>query len=79
MSTDSIQLSKVTSKGQTTIPVEIRRHLGIEPGSRVAFAIEGEQVVLRRFAPGDPAFQALANDAFEDWAHPEADKAFDGF
>ena len=79
MSTNSVQLSKVTSKGQATIPVEIRRHLGVEAGSRIAFFIENDQVVLRRFAPGDAAFQALANDAFEDWTHPEADKAFDGF
>lgn len=27
----------VTSKGQITIPAEVRRSLGLEPGSRVAF------------------------------------------
>ena len=27
----------VTSKGQITIPVEVRRRLGLHPGSRVAF------------------------------------------
>ena len=79
MPDDSVQLSKVTSKGQTTIPVEIRRYLGLDVGSRVAFFIENDQVVLRRFAPGDAAFQALTDDTFEDWSHPEADKAFDGF
>ena len=29
--------STVTSKGQITIPVEVRRDLGLEPGSRVEF------------------------------------------
>jgi AbrB family looped-hinge helix DNA binding protein len=31
----------VTSKGQITIPVEVRKKLGIKPGDRVRF-IEGE-------------------------------------
>lgn len=29
--------STVTSKGQVTIPVEVREKLGIRPGSRLAF------------------------------------------
>jgi antitoxin PrlF len=29
--------STVTSKGQITIPVEVRRRLGLEPGSRIRF------------------------------------------
>lgn len=29
--------AKVTSKGQVTIPVEVRRRLGIEPGTRIDF------------------------------------------
>lgn len=32
--------STVTSKGQVTIPAEIRRHLGLEPADRVAFVVD---------------------------------------
>lgn len=32
-------IAKVTSKGQVTIPVEVRRHLGIEAGDRVSFIV----------------------------------------
>ncbi len=35
---------KVTTKGQVTIPLEIREHLGIRPGSDVEFKIEGNVV-----------------------------------
>ena len=35
----------LTSKGQITIPKEVRDHLGIEPGDRVSFSIGGEGVV----------------------------------
>jgi AbrB family looped-hinge helix DNA binding protein len=40
--------SRVTSKGQITLPVEIRRLLRIEPRDRVAFIVDGDQVRLRR-------------------------------
>lgn len=29
--------AKVTSKGQVTIPLEVRRRLGLKPGSRIDF------------------------------------------
>ncbi|MEO6496164.1 MAG: AbrB/MazE/SpoVT family DNA-binding domain-containing protein [Solirubrobacteraceae bacterium] len=33
---------RVTSKGQVTIPGEVRRRLGIKPGSEVEFRLDGE-------------------------------------
>jgi AbrB family looped-hinge helix DNA binding protein len=40
--------STVTSKGQTTIPKEIRDHLKLKPGNRIDFVIEADgRVVLR--------------------------------
>jgi AbrB family looped-hinge helix DNA binding protein len=38
---------KVTSKGQVTIPRNIRQKLGITPASEVEFVIEGNVVLLR--------------------------------
>ena len=39
--------SSVTSKGQVTIPKEVRRELGIRQGSRVAFAVRNGKAELR--------------------------------
>ena len=33
-------ISTLTSKGQTTIPNEIRRHLKLKPGDRIEFVVE---------------------------------------
>ena len=38
--------STVTSKGQVTIPKEIRRALGIRQGSRIGFATRNRKVEL---------------------------------
>ncbi len=40
--------SKVTAQGQISVPAEIRRKLGIGPGSVLEWAEEGEQVVVRK-------------------------------
>jgi AbrB family looped-hinge helix DNA binding protein len=42
-------LTTVTSKGQVTIPVEVRRLLGIEPKDKVALVVEGHDVLIRRY------------------------------
>jgi AbrB family looped-hinge helix DNA binding protein len=41
-------VSRVTRKGQVTIPVEIRRLLGVEPRDKVAFVVEDNQVRIAR-------------------------------
>jgi len=42
-----VSLATITSKGQTTIPKEIREHLKLHPGDRIDFIIEKEgRVVL---------------------------------
>jgi AbrB family looped-hinge helix DNA binding protein len=45
---------RVTSKGQVTIPVEIREKLGLLPNSEVEFEVVGRAVRIRkvRRAPG---------------------------
>ena len=40
--------SAVTTKGQVTIPVELRERFGIKPGDRVGFVEEGDRIVLQR-------------------------------
>ena len=39
-------MSKVTAKYQITIPVKVRKELGIVPGSEVDITIEGDKYIL---------------------------------
>jgi len=43
-----MQASTLTSKGQVTIPADVRKHLGLHPGDRVGFIVEGGEVRLVR-------------------------------
>ena len=40
--------SKVTAQGQTSVPLEVRRKLGIGPGSVLEWDEDGETVIVRR-------------------------------
>lgn len=44
----AIAQSRVTAQGQISVPVEVRRRLGIGPGSVLEWAEEGDHVVVRR-------------------------------
>lgn len=39
---------KVTSKGQVTIPIELRQRTGIGPGSEVEFYEKNGQLLIRK-------------------------------
>ena len=42
-----MEATSVTSKGQVTIPQEVRQQLGIRQGSRIAFELVGDHVEMR--------------------------------
>ena len=42
--------SKVTAQGQISVPSDIRRKLGIGPGSVLEWDEEGDKIVVRRSA-----------------------------
>jgi antitoxin PrlF len=39
--------SRISSKGQITVPLEVRKRLGVKPGDRVEFVFEDSHTVLR--------------------------------
>jgi len=39
--------STLTSKGQTTIPGEIRKALRLKPGDKLEYIAEGDRVIIR--------------------------------
>ncbi|HET7435446.1 MAG TPA: AbrB/MazE/SpoVT family DNA-binding domain-containing protein [Thermoanaerobaculia bacterium] len=40
--------SKITAQGQISVPAEVRRKLGVGPGSVLEWEDEGDRVVVRR-------------------------------
>lgn len=51
-------ITSVTSKGQVTIPKEIRQKLGIRQGSRIEFTVVDDRVEMRVHGVAAPAFSS---------------------
>jgi antitoxin PrlF len=62
--------SRLTSKGQTTMPREVREKLRLRPGDTLVYAEEGGRIVLRRHAaePDEPFASFSEWDSAEDRA-----------
>lgn len=61
--------STIYKKGQTTLPLEVRNALGVNPGDSVTFRVEGDGTVLVRRteeSDQDPAIEAFLEFLAED-------------
>lgn len=66
----------ITSKGQVTLPVSIRRKLHLEPGDQIDAAIEGDRLLLRKVDSGERWAGAIEATLAEEWLSDEDERAF---
>lgn len=69
-------VSRLSAKGQVTIPKKVRDTLGLVPGDQVGYRLRGDKVVLFRIEPFDAAFHTTVGDTLEEWASPQDEEAF---
>ena len=58
-----IAQSKITSQGQISVPKDVRRKLGVGPGSILEWDEEGDKIVVRR--AGKYTFEDIHNAIFK--------------
>ena len=69
--------SRITSKGQTTIPREVRQKLSLEPGDTIVYEIEDDAVRLRKQAPLELSYLRAVQTTLSEWESPEDAAAYD--
>lgn len=55
--------SKITKRGQTTLPRQIRNALRLETGQSLVYEIKGDTVVIRPHSGASASFGALKRSA----------------
>jgi AbrB family looped-hinge helix DNA binding protein len=68
--------SRLSSKGQVTIPAELREAVGLHAGDVVAYELRDEGIYLARVEPFDAAFHAALSATLDEWTSAEDDEAF---
>jgi AbrB family looped-hinge helix DNA binding protein len=51
---------RITSKGQVTVPVDVRQQLGLHEGDEVEFVVDGNSARIVRAEPNDSLGRRLA-------------------
>ena len=70
-------ISKITAKGQTTVPQEVRTALKSKPGDLIAWEIEPNgRVTVRRIQPLDVEYPQAVQGTLCEWNTAEDEKAY---
>jgi AbrB family looped-hinge helix DNA binding protein len=69
-------VSRLSSKGQVTIPADIRRALELSAGDVVAYELKGDRAIIKKLRPFDAAYHAAVGETLEEWSSPEDEAAF---
>ena len=71
-----MRVSRISSKGQVTIPKGIRESLGVRPGDLIAYEVQDGGVALRPVAAMNEAFRDLLSLTLDEWDTSIDDEAF---
>jgi bifunctional DNA-binding transcriptional regulator/antitoxin component of YhaV-PrlF toxin-antitoxin module len=70
-------ISKITAKGQTTVPQEVRTALKSKPGDLIVWEIEPNgRVAVRRIQPLDVEYLKAVQGTLSEWHTAEDEKAY---
>ena len=65
--------STISEKGQTTIPVSVRRALRIGKGDSIGYLIEGNEVKLKKIQNIDMEWSTAVESTLTEWNGPDDD------
>ena len=70
-------ISKITAKGQTTVPQEIRTALNSKPGDLIVWDVQpGGRVAVRRVQPMDVEYLQAVQGTLSEWRTAEDEEAY---
>jgi len=73
-----MQIARITAKGQTTIPVSIRKAAHMEAGDTLAFEIKGDHVIVTKIKTPADAYLKGLEETFNEWSSQGDEEAWNG-
>ena len=71
-----MELARITSKGQMTIPKKVRQAARLAEGDVVTFLVEGETVTLRKLPGENDAYLRGVEETLSEWNSAEDEDAW---
>lgn len=71
-----MNVAKITSKGQITIPAAIRKAAKLKEGDMLAFEIKGDHLVVRKITVSVDVYLNGISETLNEWTSAEDEKAW---
>jgi AbrB family looped-hinge helix DNA binding protein len=74
-----LAIAKITAKGQTTIPRDVRTALNVAPGDLIAWEVDEDgTATVRRVQPMDVEYVRALEGTLSEWAGAADEEAYGG-
>lgn len=73
-----MELARISSKGQMTLPKRVREAAHLAAGDLVTFVLDGDKVSIHKVAPGGDEYLRAIQDTLGEWNSPEDEEAWRG-
>ena len=71
-----MEISKITSKGQITIPHALRKAAHLKTGDKLVFELDGDRVIVTKLKPAKDAYLGSVSLNLEEWLSDEDEEAW---
>ncbi len=71
-----MEISKITSKGQVTIPYALRKAARFKTGDKLVFELDGDRVIVTKLKPAKDAYLGHVSLNLEEWLSDEDEEAW---
>ncbi len=71
-----MNLAKITSKGQMTIPKKVREAAHLAEGDVISFMVEGDHVTFRKLLVPDEDYLRAVQATLSEWNSQEDEEAW---
>jgi antitoxin PrlF len=71
-----MHIARITSKGQTTIPVSIRKAANLNAGDTLTFEVKGDYLLVRKINVSNNDYLKGVSETLNEWSSPEDEEAW---
>lgn len=71
-----MEVSRITARGQTTIPKRIRERANLSEGDLLSFRVEADHLVVRKIPAEEDGYLSGLSETLSEWASPADEDAW---
>ena len=71
-----MEVSKITARGQTTIPKRVRDEIGLNDSDVISFEVEDDHLIVRKVTRAQDDYLQGLSATLGEWASPEDEDAW---